>query len=49
MPLSAYIIFGTIGVLGIVLSIMKIQFDKHPEWFPNDKNHPGQPPKDKEK
>jgi hypothetical protein len=37
MPLSAYIVFGAIGVLGIVLSVMKIQFDKHPEWFPEDK------------
>lgn len=33
MPLSAYMILGSLVLFAAALAIGKVQYEKHPEWF----------------
>jgi hypothetical protein len=37
MSQEAYIVFGLIAAFSTILAIGKIQYEKHPEWFPKEK------------
>jgi predicted membrane channel-forming protein YqfA (hemolysin III family) len=34
---DSLVFFTILAIIGVVLAVGKVQYEKHPEWFPKDK------------